>query len=60
MNRYDDTPLENSFKSCYYGVTKVKNVKLQNLRRDFENLKMKDSETVDIFMTQVMSVANRL
>ena len=38
----------------------MKNVKLQNLRRDFENLKMKDSETVDNFMTQVMSVVNQL
>ena len=38
----------------------MKNVKLQNLRRDFENMKMKDSETVDNFMTQVMSVVNQL
>ena len=44
----------------YQGVTKVKNVMLQNLRRDFENLKMKDNETVDNFMTQVMSVVNQL
>lgn len=47
-------------ESCYQCVVKVKNVKLQNLRRDFENLKMKDSETVDTFMTQAMSVANQL
>jgi len=47
-------------ESCYQGVAKVNNVKLQNLRRDFENLKMKDSETVDAFMTQVMSVVNQL
>ena len=39
---------------------KVKNVKLQNLRTDFENLKMKDSEIVDFFMTQVMNVVNQL
>ena len=49
-----------TLKTCYQGVTKVKNVKLQNLRRDFENLKMKDNETVDNFMTQVMSVLNQL
>ena len=49
-----------TLETCYQGVTKVKNVKLQNLRRDFENLKMKDSETVDNFMTQVMSVVNQL
>ena len=39
-------------------MTKVKNVKLHNLRRHFENLKMKDSETIDNIMTQVMSVVN--
>ena len=49
-----------TLETCYQGVTKVKNVKLQNLRRDFENLKMKDSETIDNFMTQVMSVVNQL
>jgi hypothetical protein len=45
-------------ETCYQGVCKVKTVKLQNLRRDFENLKMKDNESVDTFMTQVMSVVN--
>ena len=49
-----------TLETCYQGVTKVKNVKLQNLRRDFENLKMKDNEIVDIFMTQVMNVVNQL
>ena len=41
-------------------MTKVKNVKLQNLRTDFENQKMKDNETVDSFMTQVMNGVNQL
>ena len=41
-------------------MSKVKNVKLQNLRRDFENLKMKDIKTIDFFMTQVMNVVNQL
>jgi hypothetical protein len=45
-------------ETCYQGVSKVKIVKLQNLRRDFENLKIKDNESVDTFMTQVMSVVN--
>ena len=49
-----------TLETCYQGVTKVKNVKLQNLRRDFKNMKMKDSDTVDNFMTQVMSVVNQL
>jgi hypothetical protein len=47
-------------ETCYQGVSKVKTVKLQNLRRGFENLKMKDNESVDTFMTQVMSVVNQL
>ena len=46
----------NTLETCYQGVTKVKNVKLQNLRRDFENMKMKDNETIDNFMTQVMNI----
>ena len=49
----------NTLETCYQGVNKVKNVKLQKLRRDFENLKMKDSEIVDSFMIEVMNVVNR-
>ena len=49
-----------TLETCYQGVTKVKNVKLQNLRRDFENLKMKDNETIDNFITQVMNIVNQL
>jgi hypothetical protein len=37
---------------------KVNTVKVQNLRRDFENMKMKDNESIDSFMTQVMNVVN--
>ena len=49
-----------TLETCYQCVIKVKNVMLQNLRKDFENLKMKDDETIDSFMTQVMSVVNQL
>lgn len=38
----------------------MKNVKLQSLRRYFENLSMKDSETMNTFMTQVISIVNWL
>ena len=44
----------------YHGVTKVNIVKLQNLRRDIENMKIKDNESVDSFMNQVMNVVNQL
>ena len=47
-------------ETSYQGVSKVKTVKLQDLRRDFENLKMKDNESVDTFITQVMSVVSQL
>ena len=50
----------NILETSYQGVSKVKTVTLQNLRRDFENLKMKDSESIDAFMTQVMRVVNLL
>jgi len=49
-----------TLESCYQGLSKVKNVKLENLRRDFKNLKMIDNKIVDEFMTQVMSLGNRL
>jgi hypothetical protein len=49
-----------TLETSYQGVSKVKTVKVQNLRRDFENLKMKDNESVDSFMTQVMNVVNQL
>jgi hypothetical protein len=37
-----------------------KTTKLQTLRRSFKNLKMKDSESIDQFMTQMMNVVNQL
>ena len=45
-------------ETYYQKVSKVKTVKLQKLRRDLKNLKVKDNESVDTFMTQVMSVVN--
>ena len=50
----------NTLETSYQGVSKVKIVKFHNLRRDFENLKMKDSESVDSFMTHFMNVVNHL
>jgi len=49
-----------TLETIYQGVSKVNTVKVQNLRRDFENMKMKDNESVDSFMTQVMNVVNQL
>ena len=47
-------------KTNYHGVGKVQTAKLQNLRRNFEDMKMKESTIVDYFMTQVMGIFNQL
>ncbi|KAK4382390.1 Retrovirus-related Pol polyprotein from transposon TNT 1-94 [Sesamum angolense] len=38
----------------YQGSAKVRIIKLQTLKRDFENMKMKDSETIDEYYTKHM------
>lgn len=42
------------------GTSKVKIVKLQALRREFENLQMKDSDSVEQFSNCVMNVVNQI
>ena len=49
-----------ALETWYQGVTNVENVMFQNLRKHFENLKMKNNDYVDSFMTQVMNVVNQL
>ena len=44
----------------YQGLAKVKIAKLQSLRRDFETLQMKESQTVDTFMTFVVGMVNQM
>ena len=46
--------------TTYQGLDKVKTSKLQILRRDFESLSMKDSETIDTFYTRVVGLINQL
>jgi hypothetical protein len=47
-------------KSSYQGNDRVKTVKLQTLRMQFETLRMTESENVDQFMTRVMGIVNQI
>ncbi|KAK4395143.1 hypothetical protein Sango_1668600 [Sesamum angolense] len=44
----------------YEGSAKVRIIKLQTLTRDFENMKMKDYETIDEYYTKVRELVNQL
>ena len=46
--------------TTYQGLEKVKTSKLQILRRDFESMSMKDSNSVDSFYTKVVGLINQL
>ena len=45
---------------AYQGMEKVKTEKLQLLRRDFENLCMKESYNVDSFFTHVIGLVRQI
>ena len=49
-----------TLETTYQGLDKVRTSKLQILRRDFESLSMKDSETVDTLYTRVVGLINQL
>ena len=49
-----------SLQIAYQGTSKVKTTKLQMLRRDFENLQMKDTDSIDSFFTHAMEIINLL
>lgn len=44
----------------FQGNTKVMRIKLQSLRREFENLKMKEAETMQDYFSRMMEVVNQL
>lgn len=44
----------------YQGNEKVKTVKLQSLRREFENLKMKEGEKVKAYSDRIQAIANQM
>ena len=47
-------------KTAYQGMGKVKIAKLQMLRRGFETLSMKESDTIDSFFTQVIGLITQI
>jgi hypothetical protein len=47
-------------KLAYQGNERVKIVKLQTLQKQFETLRMTESENVDEFMTRVMGILNQI
>lgn len=44
----------------FQGNSKVKTIKLQGLRRELENLKMKDSETAKEYCSKLIEVVNQM
>ena len=49
-----------TLQNSYQGTSKVKLVRLQMLRRDFENLQMSNSETINDFFTRALSIVNQI
>jgi hypothetical protein len=49
-----------TLKTAYQGMEKVKTAKLQLLRRDFENLCMKESDNIDSFFTHVIGLITQM
>ncbi|XP_019436902.1 PREDICTED: uncharacterized protein LOC109343174 [Lupinus angustifolius] len=52
--------ISDSMKKKYQGCSRVKRAQLQALRRDFEALQMKKSESVTNYCSRVMGIANNM
>ncbi|KAK4433557.1 hypothetical protein Salat_1118000 [Sesamum alatum] len=44
----------------FHGDEKVRSINLQTLRRDFQNLKMKDYENIQEYQTRVIEIINQM
>eukprot|EP00253_Pinus_taeda_P017412 PITA_17412 len=49
-----------TLKRAYQGMEKVKTAKLQLLRKDFENLCMKETDNIDSFFTHVIGLITQM
>ncbi|CAN6567330.1 unnamed protein product [Malus baccata var. baccata] len=47
-------------EKVYRGSTKVRAVKLQSLRRDFEYIRMKDDELLDDYLSRLSEIINQM
>lgn len=48
------------FTKFLQGIDKVKKIKIQTLRDDYEVLKMKESESISDYCLKVMAVMNQI
>ena len=49
-----------TLETSYKGLDKVRTSKMKILRRGFESVSMKDSETIDLFYTRVVGLINEM
>ena len=49
-----------TLQTAYQGMDKVKTIKLQLMRRDFEVICMKESDTIDSFFTLIIGLVTRM
>ena len=49
-----------TLETAYQGLDKIKTSKLQILRRDFESMSLKETESMDSFYTRVVGLINQL
>ena len=47
-------------EKIYQGISRVKRIRLQALKAEFENLKMKSSESVTDYFTRTMGIVNQM
>ncbi|PNX88107.1 retrovirus-related Pol polyprotein from transposon TNT 1-94, partial [Trifolium pratense] len=60
LNRETAKDIWGTMKRKYQGTTKVKRAQLQAIRREFELLEMKETESVDEYFSRTLTIANRM